>query len=206
MLFVLFCVMGQFREAAAGHPSLDDYKARCVAGSRAAVDAVVARIRKKYPEKDLSDDDKQKLKDEIAVALKRGKVANSKLPDIDLTQGKISVGDVGVLNATDTFADGTRGPRRVRILQVLDDGAILCEKPAEMVIRGIDTTALADDELIEIPYRLCAFGTYSYVTTTGAKRTVVALEPWKHSAEYDAARKRDFKPEKAPNKAATEAK
>lgn len=198
MLLFLFCLLSQFRESATDHPSLEEYKARCVAGSRAAADAVVARIRKKYPEKNLTEDEKQKLAGEIAEARKRGKTADKKLPDIDLTKGRITVGDVGILNPKATFADGSKGPIRVRVLQVLSDDAILCEKPAEMVIRGIDTSEIADDDLIEITDRMCAFGTFSYVTAAGTKRTVVALERWKHDEDYESARKRDFKPEEQP--------
>jgi hypothetical protein len=115
-----------------------------------------------------------KLPEEKRDAIVRARAAYARAmeaaakPSLDLTN--LRTGDIGKLDA------------QLRIVQILSDSKLqvaIGESRPHLVIEGVSTFDLADDELVAFrgPFRV--LGTRRYITLLGARKTVFALEPYR---------------------------
>lgn len=191
MFALIACLLCQFQPGKFEPISIEKYSQLCDEQKKIAVDSAVAELeRQTTPGQKALLVEKNKLKAQKKQGLEEIKAYetdNSKIHEVPLDFQKLAIGKIGILTVPSFVEHGKVPPMRLTVLQQIGKNELLCEAGESVIfVKGINTDNVVDGEKTEIPLIIVVVGKYSYTNTLGAKKTVFALEPWKHNDEWRA--------------------
>ena len=200
MFAFIACLLVQFEESKDYHVGADNYLRVCYITKEARCDRELAQREeakaalgngtKRIPGLRSVDVKKRlaSIKTDIQV-LRAQRNNDALINDLPLVTSNLQVGQIGVLTSAVPVIGYDPKPAVVTVLQVLGNGVLLCQAPDPVVIRGVDTSKIVDNDTVAFSGQMVVFGKFTYTNSIGARKTVLAMEPWKNAEAFAKARR-----------------